>query len=216
MPGDYPSVVIYGTGGHAKIVFDILNLKKVPVAGFLSEQEVDKNQHFLSRPVFGTEEKLKLEDKPFDAAVVALGDSEKREKISSIFRTYKIPLFTAVHPQAVISRGVKFSRGCIICGGAFIGPDVTLGESVVINSGAVIEYQCKLGDFSRVSAGAVLCSSVVLKNRVFVGAGATVIDGVKIEEKSIVGAGAVVTGNIKSGQLVKGIPARSYSKPVHF
>lgn len=53
---------------------------------------------------------------------------------------------------------------------------------------------------------------VVIKSGVWIGTGAMVLKGVTIGENSIIGAGSVVTGNISSGHIAAGNPARIIRK----
>ena len=47
----------------------------------------------------------------------------------------------------------------------------------------------------------------VIKKGARIGANATILPSVVIGEKAVVGAGAVVTKNVKSGDVVTGVPA---------
>ena len=42
-----------------------------------------------------------------------------------------------------------------------------------------------------------------------IGSGAIIMCGVKISDSAIIGAGAVVTRDVKEGETVAGVPARS-------
>ncbi|MBN2725305.1 MAG: acetyltransferase [Deltaproteobacteria bacterium] len=208
MSRDNPSVVIYGTGGHSKVVYEILAIKQIPVAGFMDKDESRSGSMHNGRPYFGTHKLLGKKPYPFDAAVIAIGDNKLRKELTELFLEHSIPIISVVHPESIVSPGVHLGRGCCICAGAVVGPGTTLGEGVIINSGAVVDHDCELGDFTHVAPHTTLCGGVTCGKLTFIGAGATVIQEIKIGENTIIGAGSTVLSHIPSNVTAFGTPAR--------
>lgn len=80
-----------------------------------------------------------------------------------------------------------------------IGDDVTMAPRVHV---LAHDASTKKGlGFTRIG-------KVTIGNRVFIGASAIILPGVVIGDDVIIGAGSVVSGDIPSGQLVAGNPAK--------
>ncbi len=208
MPGEYPSVVIYGTGGHAKVVREIFALKSVPVAGFMDPSVEKRGTMFLSRPVFGSEKLLAKSAYPFDTAIIAVGKPLVRKEMGALFEQHRVPLVSAVHPTAIVSPFASLGPGSVVSAGAVLAPGVKLGRSCIINTSAVVEYDVLLGSWAQIGPGAIVCGGVTLGEGSWIGAGATVIEGVTIGASVMVGAGAVVTRDLPDNVLAVGCPAR--------
>ncbi|RLF92878.1 hypothetical protein DRN50_08190, partial [Thermococci archaeon] len=58
----------------------------------------------------------------------------------------------------------------------------------------------------------VVLKGPVIKSGARVGANSTILPGIVIGENAIVGAGSVVTRDVKSGEVVVGVPAKKLSK----
>ncbi|MBU1240243.1 acetyltransferase [Myxococcota bacterium] len=208
MPGEYPSVVIYGTGGHAKVVREIFAMKTIPVAGFMDPSAEKRGSMFLSRPVFGSEKLLEKGKYPFDVAIIAVGKCKVRQEMGELFESYRIPLVSAVHPAATVSPFASLGPGSVVAAGAVLSPGVKLGKSCIINTNAVVDYDTVLDSWAQIAPGAILCGGVTIGECTWIGAGATVIEGVTIGANTMVGAGAVVTRDLPDNVLAVGVPAR--------
>jgi sugar O-acyltransferase (sialic acid O-acetyltransferase NeuD family) len=209
MPGDFPAVAIHGTGGHAKIVKEILDLKGIPVAVFLDENSNIKASHYLGRPVLSRNSVFEAEKIPFDAIVIAEENSVLRRKITQIFKSKKIHLFSAIHPSAIISPSVKMGGGVVICAGAIVNCGTVIGESVIINTKAVVDYDCKISSFARIAPGAILGAKVCLGELSSIGPGATIIENINIGSNSSINAGSVILKNIPDNVTISGITEKS-------
>lgn len=117
--------------------------------------------------------------------------------------------------------------GLKLCGFQ-VGEKVYIGESLVIVS-IISDNNCELVVNDRVSIGPrvtlilssdanwsklmetreIIEGKIVLENDCWIGAGAIILPNVTIGERAIVGAGAVVTKDVKAGDVVAGVPART-------
>jgi len=125
---------------------------------------------------------------------------------------------------------MKSSESVLICPGARVVGDVTLGNGVGVWYNAVLrgdEGAIKVGDNTNIQDGAILHEETILgKNctvghnaivhgctvgdNVLIGMGAIVLSGAKIGDNCIVGAGALVTGKMDApaGSMILGSPAK--------
>jgi 2,3,4,5-tetrahydropyridine-2,6-dicarboxylate N-acetyltransferase len=120
-----------------------------------------------------------------------------------------------VEPGAVVRRGARIGRDCVIMMGAVINIGAEVGARTMIDMNAVIGARAVIGRNCHVGAGAVIAGileppsakPVVIGDNVLVGANAVVLEGVRVGKGSVVAAGAVVTKNVRPGVVVAGIPA---------
>lgn len=196
------NVVIIGTGGHAKVVADIVLSAKDHLIGFLtSDNDISD---FMGWPVLGNDaDYIKFMDCHF---VIAIGNPDVRERISNSMDCAK--WYTAIHPTASISSVQTFiGSGSVIMANAVINPYAQIGEHCIINSGATVEHDNIIGDFVHVSVKAGLAGTVRIGKRAWIGVGATVSNGVSICQDCMIGAGAIVVKNIEVPGTYVGVPA---------
>jgi sugar O-acyltransferase (sialic acid O-acetyltransferase NeuD family) len=131
-----------------------------------------------------------------------------KEKLITPLLAAGAQFLTFVHPQAMVGPRVKLGRGSVICPGAILSADISLGEFVLVNLNSTIGHDATLGDWTSLSAQCDITGHVKVADRVFMGSRATVIPGKKVGSGSIVGAGAVVVADVPPGVTVVGNPAR--------
>lgn len=195
-------VIIIGTGGHAKVVADIVLSARDHLVGFItSDSSID---NFMGWPVLGSDtEYNKFMDCYF---VIAIGNSGARERISSSMNSVK--WYTAVHPSASVSAiCTSIGDGSVIMANSVINPYAQIGCHCIINSNATVEHDNRIEDFVHISVGAELAGTVRIGKRTWIGAGATVSNGISICRDCMIGAGAVVVKNIDISGTYVGVPA---------
>lgn len=194
-------VIIIGTGGHAKVVADIVLSARDHLVGFLTSDRSQKD--FMGWPVLGNDTEYK---KFLDCCfVIAIGSSSVRERISDSMDCAK--WYTAIHPSASISAvHTSIGDGSVIMANAVINPYAQIGRHCIINSNAVIEHDNKIENFVHISVGAKLAGTVTIGKRTWIGVGATVSNGIRICQDCMIGAGAVVVNNIELPGTYVGIP----------
>lgn len=197
------NVMVIGSGGHAKVVADIIKCNGDYIVGFLDS--VYPNGKIFDYNVLGPDDEyVKYMDCWF---VVAVGDTAARERIAKKLKNVK--WYTAIHPSAIISRlDVTIGEGAVVCANAVINPSATIGSHCIVNTGACVEHDCKIGEFSHIAVGAKLAGKVRVGKRTWVGIGAAVRDKISICDDCIVGAGAVVVKDIVEPGTYIGVPAR--------
>jgi len=199
-------IVIIGSGGHAKVVIDILLQRiklgdNLEIIGILDDSYDKENSiKLFNIPVIGKVDKsLKLENCEY---IIAIGSNKVRGIIST---KYDLRYYTAIHPKAIIAEEVKIEEGTVVMAGAIINSYTRIGRHSIINTGSIIEHDCKIKDFVHISPNATLAGGVSIGNKTWIGMGSNIIQGVKIEENVIVGAGSVVLKYIKANKKIVGI-----------
>lgn len=196
-------VIIMGTGGHAKVITDIIQQSGDNVLGYLDEFAI--TDAFLGKPILGKDfDYVKFPNAYF---IIAIGNSYVREKVAKFLKNVK--WYTAIHPSAVISSiDTNIGEGTVIMANAVVNPCVKIGRHCIINTGAIIEHDDKIEDYVHISVGAKLAGDVCVEKYSWVGIGVTVKNGITICQDSVVGAGAVVVKNILEQGTYVGIPAK--------
>ena len=196
------NVIVIGTGGHARVVTDIIKLNCDCIRGFLT---TDSIQSFLGYKVLGRPcDFTKYLENEF---IIAVGDNDARERISKLMRGVKF--YTAVHPSAIISTiGTSLGEGSVVCANVVINPNAHIGRHCILNTSSVVEHDNNIGSFTHISVGAKCAGWVNVECNCFIGTGASIIDRVHIIDHSIIGAGAVVVNNLNDRGVYIGVPAK--------
>lgn len=195
------NIVIYGGGGHCKVVLDILiEEKKYKVNGIYDDNP--KTHELFGIRVFEVPSIDFFKNKN---CIIAIGDNTIRKKIVNQLETNFV---MTIHPNSVVSKFSKIGHGTQVMATAVINPDVNIGHHCIINTGAIIEHDCILGDYVHVSPNATLGGSVKVGERTQIGMGASVLPNLIIGENVIIGAGAVIKENIPDNAVVVGVPGK--------
>lgn len=199
-------ILIVGSGGHSKVVADILDAAEhlTPI-GFLSPDVSIADE--LPLPILGSDEDLP--DIEHDGLVVAVGNNATRERLFEQFTSAGETLVSAVHPTAVISPEAVIGPGCMICAGVVVNPGAVIGANTILNTGCTVDHHCVIGDHVHIAPGVNLAGNVTVGEGAFLGIGSCAIQGVAIGEWATVGAGGAVIEDVPAHTTVVGVPARA-------
>ncbi|HRZ68989.1 MAG TPA: acetyltransferase [Candidatus Paceibacterota bacterium] len=202
--------VIWGAGGHAKVVADILRLSGLEVVGFLDEVNSGRRgQPFFGSVVLGGVEQLdSLLHGGVRRAFVGFGNNRRRLEAGNLLESRGFELVKAIHPAAVVAADVKLGVGTMVAAGAVVNPGSGIGKNVIVNTCASIDHDCVVDDGAHVGPGASVAGSVTIGRCAWLGIGSTIIDKKHVGADSIVGAGAVVIHDVPDGATVAGVPAQ--------
>lgn len=193
---------LYGAGGHAKVILDILRAQGVAIDCICDDNAAASE--FCGLPV------IRGREAPAGTAIISIGKNEVRRKIAA-FLTERgdVNFSTAIHPSAVVSPSAETGEGTVIMPGALINAEAHVGVHSIINTGASVDHDCRIGDFVHIAPHATLCGNVAIGSNAWVGAGATIIQGISVGENAYIGAGAVVIKDVPANAVVAGVPARA-------
>jgi sugar O-acyltransferase (sialic acid O-acetyltransferase NeuD family) len=206
--------VIWGAGGHAKVVAEILRLNGHEVIGFLDGVNAQrKGSEFYGASVLGGEDVLvELLDSGVTHAMVAFGDNRLRIRAADRLVALGFHLVSAVHPTAACAVDVSIGEGTVVAAGAVVGPSTKVGRNAIVNTQASLDHDCVVGDGAHVGPGAIVTGEVEVEDCAWIGAGAVIADHRRIGADAIVGAGAVVVKDVPEAVVVVGVPARILRK----
>ncbi|MGQ0666549.1 MAG: acetyltransferase [Nitrospiraceae bacterium] len=203
-------IVVFGAGGHAKVVLDVLERMGVyEIVGLL-----DDNAELLGTVrgrysvLGGREQFTALQNKGVDAIIIALGDNYHRKVVYEEAKRMGLTLCSAVDPSAQIGGGVVVGPGCLLVAGTVVNVEAEIGDNVVVNTGATVDHDCRIGAHVHLSPGVHLAGRVLVGEVTHIGIGAVVLPNVSVGKNCIVGAGAVVREDLPDGVVAVGNPAR--------
>ncbi|HOL94211.1 MAG TPA: acetyltransferase [bacterium] len=202
-------MIVYGSGGHAKVVVDILQRMGIGIAALLDDDPGKAGGTFLDIPVCLAREYLKTARRnQIQQAIVAIGDNRARLDRAAQLTGMGFQLVTAVHPAAVIAGSATLGAGTVAMAGVIVNSGACVGENVILNTGCTVDHDCRIGDGAHISPGVHLGGNVTIGRRAHVGIGACVLPGVCIGEDAVIGGGAAVIRDVLPGVTAVGVPAR--------
>ncbi len=193
-------MLIYGAGGHARVVLSILAASGGQIDGIFDDNW--KAAVLPGHKILGHYDATIL---PAERLIIAIGDNQARESAST--RIYH-SLGQAIHPTALVDDSVKSGLGIVIVHNAVVQAGCCIGNHVIINTAAIVDHECTLGNFVHIGPGATLCGGVRVGECALVGAGSVVLPKVNIGKKCVIGAGSVVIRDVPDYAKVVGNPAR--------
>lgn len=171
---------IVGTGGHAKIAYEIAESLRYS-DNYESHIEEVRNIPY---------EDLKEEDSS-SYYFLAIGDNKKRKEIFTHFP--KLNYINLVSDHAIVSSSAKLGVGNIVCNGAIIEANVRIGDFNIINTHVSINHDCIIHNFVHIAPNVSLCGKVVVHEGTLIGVGSSVVPDIEIGAWKIIRAGSVVS-----------------------
>ena len=207
-------MIVYGAGGHAKVVLDILEQEgRYQIVGLVDDDPQREGGEFFGYRILGCGEALeRLRITGVEGAIIAIGDNETRGRLAHQVEAIGLRLITAVHPAAQISRGVGIGAGSAVMAGAVISAGSVIGENTIVNTAATVDHDCHLGSCVHLSPGVHVAGGVQIGHHAHLGIGAVVLPGLSIGHHATIGAGSVVSRDLPPGVVAAGVPARVIRK----
>jgi acetyltransferase EpsM len=188
---------LYGAGGHAKVIIEILELSGIKVDGLFDDNDCIKS--LLGYPV------KFYQDESVSSLIISIGSNVIRRKVASQFDT-KFEL--AIHPGAAVSKRAVIGDGTVVMPGVSINTQAVIGKHCIINTNSSVGHECVLADFVHISPNAALCGNVQVGEGTHIGAGAVVVPGIRIGKWCTIGAGAVIIRDIPDQCKIVGNPGK--------
>lgn len=198
-------LLIYGAGGHSKVVFDAARSAGMTVHVLADDDDALEEAYGLR--VINPQRDWSLLPSPF-SYIVAIGDNPARTRVFEELRKRGCVPLSVLHRSAIVATGATVGDGTLLCAGAVINPGARLGINCILNTCASVDHDCLVGDHVHLCPGVRLGGDVVVGSGTMIGLGAVVLPGVKVGAECIVGAGAVVNRDIPARVVAYGNPAR--------
>ncbi|RZK58380.1 MAG: transferase [Pedobacter sp.] len=151
--------VVYGGGGHARVVADAIKLNADHVVIFFDDNEGLKE--LVGKPVMPYHEN----QSPTAKMMIGIGNNEFRKAISH----YIVHEFgTLIHRDAKVADDVLIGEGTVVLAGAVIQSGAVIGKHVVVNANVTIDHDVQIGDFCSIYPNSYIGGSAKI------GAGVTI------------------------------------------
>lgn len=208
LPSETTKIIVFGAGGHAKVVIEALELSHTPPMAVCDDDVNRKGENYAGYSILGPRAALGSFPAREIRLVVALARNDVRYRLVKELSEQGLCFCGVCHPSAIVSHHANVNSTAQLMAGVVVNPGATLARHVVLNTGSVVDHDSMIAEFVHVGPGATLTGAVQVGKGSFIGAGATILPFVKIGRWSTVGAGAVVVRNVLDGQTVAGVPAR--------
>ena len=200
-------MIIIGAKGHAKEVFDILNLEDYSSIYFFDNLNNNIETHLYSLSILKSfEETTKILDINPEF-ILGLGGAQNRYNLYNTFIKLNGVPKSVIAKNTFISSTCSLGKGLNIMQFSSINADTYIGDGTLINSHVSIHHDCKIGNFVELSPGSRILGNCEIGDFTTIGTNATVLPKIKIGKNVIVAAGAVVTKDVPDNCMVAGIPA---------
>jgi sugar O-acyltransferase (sialic acid O-acetyltransferase NeuD family) len=201
-------VIIFGAGGHGKVLADIAQRSGRKVAGFVDDRRRLTTIDGINLPVLGNCEWLLDQQRERFCCGLGIGDNPSRMRVGQLLSREGFELATLVSPFAVIAPSARIGAGVVVVAGAIINPLAEIAEGAIVNSGVIVEHDAKIGRYANLSPNSTLGGEVEIGELAHVAMSATVLPRLRVGSRSTLGAGSVATSSIPDGVIAYGIPAR--------
>jgi sugar O-acyltransferase (sialic acid O-acetyltransferase NeuD family) len=206
-------LLVFGAGGHGKVVADVARSAGWEVAGFVDDAAERQGTTIWGLPVGSLATLRAAAPAPWPMVfALGVGDNAARARCHARLLDAGFEVVTVVHATAAIAPTADLGPGTVVMANASVNPDARLGPGCIVNTGAVVEHDCVLEAYVHLSPNAALGGNVTIGARTHLGLGAVALPGTRIGAEVRVGAGAAVIRDTEDGVTVVGVPARTAGK----
>jgi len=207
-PSKKPYILIFGAGGHAKSIVDMVKqLDEYVIAGLLDDNKQLTGREVLGIPVLGTRAlfPVLIEQGVKQAAngVGGILDINIRIKVFETLENAGFSFPSLVHPRATVEKSAIMEAGVQVFANAYVGSEAHLYPRCMINTNAVVSHDCVIGMYTHVAPGALLAGQVHIGARTLVGMGVTTAIGVRIGANVRIGNGAIILADVPDKTIIQ-------------
>jgi sugar O-acyltransferase (sialic acid O-acetyltransferase NeuD family) len=205
---DKPYILIYGAGGHAKSVMEMVQQNEVhTIAGIVDDDQSLTGKQVLGILVLGTRLMLPLlMAQGVRLAANGVGgilNINVRVKIFELLENAGFSFPAIIHPRATVESSAKVEEGVQVFANAYVGSEAFLHPRCMINTNAVVSHDCVIGAHTHIAPGALLAGHVHVGARTLVGMGVTTAIGVRIGDGVRIGNGAIVLADVMDNMVIQ-------------
>ena len=143
---------LYGAGGHAKVIMDILKENSTELTGI-----IDDNPHIQEWMEYHV---LSYDPKRMFPILISIGNNSIRKNIAEQLYKKNAVFGTVISIHAIVSPYTKIGEGSVVMQGSILQSCCQTGKHCIVNTGAAIDHECILEDYVHVSPHATLCGNV--------------------------------------------------------
>lgn len=206
IPSSSVKAVIFGSGGHAKSIHNMIREAGYSIAGVVDSNRIEGDLFLSSYKVLGTEVDLKtIRDSGIAIAFIGVGGATGNALRASIFNKLKEAGFIMpplISKMASLDSTSHLGEATYVFPGATIGADCFFGNNVIVNQGSIICHDCRVGDHVHLAPGAILAGKVVVGSLSTIGMSSTIMNNVTIGDNVLVHNTVAVARDIPTDVVV--------------
>ena len=206
------NIVIFGSGGHAKVVIEIIqNSGEHRILGVIVETDSGEKE-VNSVPVIGSDSDLPSLSKEmgFNHGIIGVYDNFVRcaikDRIIGLLPDFGF--VTAIDPRASISRSARIGGGTAVMGGVTINAGCVSGQQCVVNTNSSVDHDCVMSNFSSIGPGVTLGGNVKIGKLSYVGIGSVISHNVVVGDNTVIGGSSFVKKDVGDRELGYSSPYR--------
>ena len=198
-------IVLIGSGGHAKVVIDIVEKEEaLNIVGLIDNREAVGTE-LNGIPVIGNDQDIKSlsQQMKFSRGIICVYDNYLRQNIRNrlVALMPNFEFVAAIHPDASISSSVQIGAGTVIMGGVTVNANCRIGEHCILNTNSSIDHDSSLSDFSSIGPGVNVGGLVSIGSLSYVGIGSAVSHNIVIGSNTVIGGLSFVNKNVEDNEL---------------
>jgi hypothetical protein len=152
------NLIISGTGGHARKVFQTAMLSGWKVTGFVDE-DLKGISPIQSYPVFA---EISAAIMKYPVFIVAIGDSNQRRRMQKMLISNGGRPATLCHPHAYVAGDAVIKEGSAVLAYAVIESNANVGKGISVDIGALVDHDVQIQDFCHIRTGAIIAPREIL------------------------------------------------------
>ena len=209
------NILIFGTGGHAKVIVDIIEKQgKYNITGFIDVYH-DKNTVIMGYKVLGDESdessfKDIVSSYEIYGGIIGIGDNsiraKVRDKVIKVIPNFKF--VNCIHPKSILGKDVTLGEGNVIMAGAIINSSTSINNHCILNTNSSIDHNCLLSDFSSIAPNVTVGGNVKIGGYSAIGIGTNIFHSVNIGYNCIIGGGSLVCYDTNDNSIYYGSPSK--------
>ena len=207
-------LVIFGSGGHAKIIFsEIIKLKKFKLLGFVDDfkKKGELIINFNKKKYYNLGSiKQVINKKSKFSGIVGVNLNFVRKKIvndiKNINKDFKFQKI--ISKNAYIGPNVIIGEGTLVVSGSTINIGTKIGKHCILNTSSSIDHDNRFNDFSGTGPGVVTGGNVVVGEKSYIGMGSIIKNNINISNDTIVGFSSLVNKDCDRNSVYWGSPAK--------
>lgn len=136
------SSLIYGFGGHGKVLAEALTFNTEFLVGVFDDQPIEVFEKVI---YLGPYDPKIYPELPI---IIGIGNNNVRKQLLQLI---KHSFHSFIHPSAQVAGSVKIGKGSAILQNAVIQANSVIGDHVIVNMGAMVDHDNQIKDYVHVS-----------------------------------------------------------------
>lgn len=134
--------LIYGFGGHGKVLAEAIISKTGSDVGVFDDQPIEVFEKVIYLGPYDPNIYPELPN------ILGIGNNNIRKQLSQLIRH---SFHSFIHPSVQVAASVKIGKGSVILQNAVIQANTIIGNHVIVNMGAMVDHDNAIGDFVHIS-----------------------------------------------------------------